>query len=92
MEQIGKDGKEFKILLNTKEFVSSDILQSKVQMRVLGEPEQIVIEAVIPKLRDRYRTQGYYRNNRLERISPDDIHYKVIPTIQIGEELKRDQQ
>jgi hypothetical protein len=46
MEQIGKDGKEFKILLNTKEFVSSDILQSKVQMRVLGEPEQIVIEAV----------------------------------------------
>ena len=46
MEQIGKDGKEFQILLNKKEFGNHDILQSKVQMKVLGEPEQIVIEAV----------------------------------------------
>ena len=46
MEQIGKDGKEFQILLNRKEFRSSDIIQGKVQMSVLGEPEQIVIETV----------------------------------------------
>lgn len=46
MEQIGKDSKEFQILLNKKEFGNHDILQSKVQMKVLGEPEQIVIEAV----------------------------------------------
>ena len=46
MEQIGKDSKEFQILLNKKEFGNYDILQSKVQIKVLGEPEQIVIEAV----------------------------------------------
>jgi hypothetical protein len=46
MEQIGKDSKEFQILLNKKEFGNHDILQSKVQIKVLGEPEQIVIEAV----------------------------------------------
>jgi len=42
-----EEGKEFKLLLNRKEFRNHDILQArKVKMKVIGEPEQIVIETV----------------------------------------------
>jgi hypothetical protein len=36
-------------------------------------------EKRINDLRDNFRkTQGYYRTNRWEKISPDDIQYRVI--------------
>lgn len=33
--------------------------------------------AEIVKLRDRYRKQGYYRDNGWNKIDPDDIQYRV---------------
>lgn len=37
-------------------------------------------EAHIKKLRNGFKkNQGYYRDNRGNRISPDDIRYEVIP-------------
>jgi hypothetical protein len=36
-------------------------------------------QEVIDKLRDNFRRiQGYYRTNRMEKISPDDINYQII--------------
>ncbi len=48
MEQENNVGTgEFKLLLNRKDFRYSDILQTgKIQCKVTGEPEQIVIESV----------------------------------------------
>jgi len=34
-------------------------------------------EGLIPALRDRYRAQGWYRDNRWNKINPDDIQYEV---------------
>lgn len=34
-------------------------------------------EEMIPLLRDRYRKQGYYRDNNWNKILPDDIRYEV---------------
>lgn len=35
-------------------------------------------QEVIEKLREGYRHQGYYRDNRWNKIAPEDIDYRII--------------
>ncbi len=43
-------------------------------------------EQKIAAIRDMFmKTQGYYRTNNLEKISPNDVLYRIIP-IEINEE------
>ena len=35
-------------------------------------------EKEIPKLRDKYRAQGYYRDNNWNKLDPDEVEYRVV--------------
>lgn len=41
---IGIGGKPFKLHLSAKEFANEDVIQGKRLMKIIGEPEQVVME------------------------------------------------